>query len=55
MYLITNANKYKYYERWATANDFPMCVQPAWLPVSQLRPRSPAAATTLPSAAAAVR
>ncbi len=24
VYLITNANKYKYYERWATAHDFPM-------------------------------
>lgn len=23
VYLITNADKYKYYERWATANDFP--------------------------------
>uniref|UniRef100_A0A4W3HD59 Glucuronokinase with putative uridyl pyrophosphorylase n=1 Tax=Callorhinchus milii TaxID=7868 RepID=A0A4W3HD59_CALMI len=24
VYLITNADKYKYYERWATANDFPV-------------------------------
>lgn len=24
VYLVTNANKYKYYERWATANDFPV-------------------------------
>ncbi|XP_051895896.1 glucuronokinase with putative uridyl pyrophosphorylase isoform X2 [Pristis pectinata] len=23
VYLVTNADKYKYYERWATANDFP--------------------------------
>ncbi len=24
VYLVTNANKFKYYERWATANDFPV-------------------------------
>eukprot|EP00966_Prymnesium_polylepis_P123746 2861558-Prymnesium_polylepis.1 len=24
VFLVTNANKYKYYERWATANDFPV-------------------------------
>ncbi|XP_022111077.1 uncharacterized protein LOC110990394 [Acanthaster planci] len=24
VYLVTNADKYKYYERWATANDFPV-------------------------------
>eukprot|EP01051_Picozoa_sp_SAG22_P027615 SAG22_NODE_9325_length_596_cov_0.770624_1_plen_108_part_10 len=24
VYIVTNANKYKFYERWATANDFPM-------------------------------
>eukprot|EP00124_Ichthyophonus_hoferi_P002995 Ihof_evm1s233 gene=Ihof_evmTU1s233 len=24
VYLVTNANKYKHYERWATANDFPI-------------------------------
>ena len=23
VYLVSNADKYKYYERWATANDFP--------------------------------
>ncbi|KAF0030281.1 hypothetical protein F2P81_017012 [Scophthalmus maximus] len=24
VYLVTNADKYKHYERWATANDFPV-------------------------------
>ncbi|XP_034403875.1 glucuronokinase with putative uridyl pyrophosphorylase [Cyclopterus lumpus] len=24
VYLVTNADKFKYYERWATANDFPL-------------------------------
>ena len=24
VYIVANANKYKFYERWATANDFPM-------------------------------
>ena len=24
VFLVTNANKFKYYERWATANDFPV-------------------------------
>eukprot|EP01059_Diplonema_ambulator_P003778 TRINITY_DN13482_c0_g1_i2.p1 TRINITY_DN13482_c0_g1~~TRINITY_DN13482_c0_g1_i2.p1 ORF type:complete len:171 (+),score=41.03 TRINITY_DN13482_c0_g1_i2:133-645(+) len=24
VYLVTNADKYKYYERWATASDFPV-------------------------------